>query len=66
MYAGWLACKWQFPVSMVLLLMPTVVILRPCAVLLCCHRFCYNANSKDTGGLVGDDWQTLVWRKLTW
>lgn len=28
--------------------------------------FCYNANSKDTGGLVGDDWQTLVWRKLTW
>jgi hypothetical protein len=37
-----------------------------CVVLLCCHRFCYNANSKDTGGLVGDDWQTLVWRKLTW
>jgi hypothetical protein len=28
--------------------------------------FTYNANSKDTGGLVGDDWQTLVWRKLTW
>lgn len=30
------------------------------------NRFTYNANSKDTGGLVGDDWQTLVWRKLTW
>jgi hypothetical protein len=38
-----------------------------CAYVLCpgC-RFGYNANSKDTGGLVGDDWQTLVWRKLTW
>lgn len=31
-----------------------------------CRRWAYNNNSKDTGGLVNDDWQTLVWRKLTW
>uniref|UniRef100_A0A383VWA1 Glycoside hydrolase family 5 domain-containing protein n=1 Tax=Tetradesmus obliquus TaxID=3088 RepID=A0A383VWA1_TETOB len=28
--------------------------------------FCWNANSQDTGGLVEDDWQTLVLPKLAW
>jgi hypothetical protein len=26
----------------------------------------YNPTSKDTGGLVQDDHQSLVWHKLTW
>jgi hypothetical protein len=29
-------------------------------------RFCWNANSQDTGGLVEGDWQTLVLPKLAW
>lgn len=30
------------------------------------HRFCWNANSADTGGLVADDWESLVWHKINW
>jgi hypothetical protein len=29
-------------------------------------RFCWNANSQDTGGLVEADWHTLVLPKLAW
>eukprot|EP00878_Enallax_costatus_P046652 GHUV01056898.1.p1 GENE.GHUV01056898.1~~GHUV01056898.1.p1 ORF type:complete len:373 (+),score=85.73 GHUV01056898.1:368-1486(+) len=28
--------------------------------------FCWNANSEDTGGLVADDWSSLVWHKIDW
>jgi hypothetical protein len=30
------------------------------------YYWSYNANSGDTGGLVDDSWQNLMWEKLRW
>lgn len=33
---------------------------------LCAAGWCYNANTKEVGGIVGRDWRTLDWKKLSW